>query len=100
MPDFAFRNELWICAPVCTDVRGETAYNVSALQAGYLTDKARERLVTDLWAREAAILYASLAAPAGGDTVYLIETDDGKLHAFAERASFDAAIKAHKAAAP
>jgi hypothetical protein len=96
MPDFAYRNEYWVCAPVTTDTRGNTAYNVQALEAGFLTDKQRERLVTDLWRREAALCYASLAAPGGGDTVYAVEQADGELLVFPDAASFRAAVNADR----
>ncbi len=96
MPDFAYRNEHWICAPVTPDTRGNTALNVQALEAGYLTDKQRQRLVTDLWRRQAAICYASLAAPGGGDTVYAFEKADGEILIFPDEAAFQAAIDADR----
>ena len=94
MPDFAFRNERWICAPVAADSRGEAAINVHALEAGFLTDKPRARLVTELWRRQAAICYASLGAPGGGDTVYVFEAADGELIVYPDEAAFRAAIAA------
>jgi outer membrane protein assembly factor BamB len=94
MPDFAYRNEYWVCAPVTTDLRGEVAYNASALGAGYLTDKQRRQLVPDLWRRQAALCYASLAAPGGGDTVYAFERSDGEIFVFADAAALQAAIDA------
>jgi hypothetical protein len=94
MPDFAYRNEHWICAPVATDTRGNAAYNVQALEAGYLTDKQRERIIPDLWRRQAAICYASLGAPGGGETVYLFEQRDGELLVFPDEAAFRAAVAA------
>lgn len=97
MPDFAYRNEYWVCAPVVADSRGNAAYNVHALEAGFLTDKQRDRLVTELWRREAAICYASLAAPGGGDTVYLFEGSDGALIVYPDAASFQAAVAAARA---
>jgi hypothetical protein len=100
MPDFAYRNEYWVCAPVVADGRGNAAYNVHALEAGFLTDRQRERLVTDLWRRQAAICYASLAAPGGGDTVYLFEGSDGELIVYPDAASFQAAVDAARRAQP
>lgn len=100
MPDFAYRNERWICAPVATDTRGNTAYNVHALEAGYLTDKHRERIVPELWRRQAAICYASLAAPGAGDTVHLLEQPDGSLLVFPDAAALQAAIDADRQASP
>jgi hypothetical protein len=94
MPDFAYRNERWVCAPVAADTRGNTAYNVQALEAGFLTDKQRTKLVTDLWRRQAAICYAALAAPGGGDIVYLLETSDGELLVYPDEGAFRAAIAA------
>ncbi len=100
MPDFAYRNEHWVCAPVTPDSRGNTAYNVHALEAGFLTDKQRQRLVTDLWRRQAAICYASLGAPGGGDTVYLFEQSDGELVIYPDAAAFQAAVAAARRATP
>ena len=94
MPDFAYRNEQWVCAPVATDTRGNAAYNVQALEAGYLTDKQRERIVPDLWRRQAAICYASLGPLGGGETVYLFEQRDGELLVFLDEAAFRAAVAA------
>jgi hypothetical protein len=92
MPDFAFRNEYWVCAPVVNDSRGNPAYNAQALEAGYLTDKQRQKLVTDLWRRQAALCYASLAAPGTGDTVYAFEKSNGELLVFPDAAAFKAAV--------
>ena len=98
MPDFAFRNEYWVCAPVTADAHGDPAYNLQALQAGYLTDKQRETIVPDLWRRQAAICYASLAAPGSGHTVYAFETTDGDVRIFPDAASFRAAVDADQRA--
>jgi hypothetical protein len=100
MPDFAFRNEYWVCAPATTDTRGGVAYNVQALQAGYLTDKQHKDIVPDLWRRQAAICYASLAAPGHGDTVYAFETAEGDIVIFPDAAAFRAAVEAEQRAAP
>ena len=98
MPDFAYRNEYWVCAPVTADPRGAAAFNVQALQAGYLTDKQREKLVIDLWRRQAVICYASLAAPGTDDTVWAFEKADGELLIFADHRSFEAAVEADRRA--
>jgi PAS domain-containing protein len=96
MPDFAFRNEYWVCAPATNDTRGNIAFNAHALEAGYLTDKARKRLLPDLWRRQAAICYASLGAPGGGDTVFVFEQADGDLLVFPDAAAFHAAVAADR----
>jgi len=96
MPDFAFRNEYWVCAPVTRDTRGNAAYNVQALQAGYLTGKQHDDVVPDLWRRQAAICYASLAAPGTGNTVYAFETAAGEILVFPTAAAFHAAVAADR----
>ncbi|MBI4511767.1 MAG: hypothetical protein HY698_19190 [Deltaproteobacteria bacterium] len=96
MPDFAYRNEHWVCAGVVADANGKPAYNVQALEGGYLTDKGRERLVLDLWRRAGALLHASLAAP-GGDRVYVFETEQGDLLAFPDEVTFTAAVATDQA---
>jgi hypothetical protein len=95
MPDFAFRNEHWVCAPVALDKTGNVAYNISALNAGYLTDKTRAKIVPGLWEKQAAILFAALSdktAPAGA---YVFETTEGHLVSFDSKAEFDLAIAAN-----
>lgn len=79
MPDFAFRNERWVCAPLVADASGATAVNLAALSGGYLVDKAGERPVTALWARLGTLLYASLSSGAGAEPVRLYEAADGAL---------------------
>jgi hypothetical protein len=96
MPDFGFRNESWVCAPAISDPRGNVAFNVHALEAGYLTDKRRAQIVPELWRRQAAICYASLGAPGGGHTVYVFEQRDGELLVFPDAASFQAAVDADR----
>ncbi len=93
MPDFVFRNEHWVCAPAAPDLNGTLAYNAQALQAGFLTDKARERIVPELWRRLGALVYASLSRPGTGP-VYLFEQEDGTLRVFEDKAAFEAAIRA------
>ena len=99
MPDFVFRNEHWVCAPAAPDLTGSLAYNAQALQAGYLTDKARERVVPELWRRLGALVYGSLAQPGTGP-VYLFEQEDGTLVTFEDKASFEAAVQADMARRP
>ncbi len=96
MPDFAFRNEHWVCAPGTTDEHGAVAYNASALESGYLLDKAGTKVVSGLWRRLAALVYASLSADPGAEPVRVIETRGGELHVFADAASFQAAIAADR----
>lgn len=93
MPDFAFRNEHWICAPATTDLQGTPCFNIAALQNGYLLDKAGEKVVSGLWRRLATLLYASLSAPAGTSVVRLHEAADGTLSTFADEAAWKAAIQ-------
>jgi hypothetical protein len=93
MPDFAYRNEHWVCAPAAPDLNGTLAYNTHALQAGFLTDKARERLVPEVWRRLSALVYVSLSRPGEGP-VYLFEQEDGTLILFDDAASFEAAVQA------
>ena len=40
MPDFAFRQERWVCAPAASDAGGNLAINMHALKAGYCRTKA------------------------------------------------------------
>ncbi|MBL8624206.1 MAG: hypothetical protein JNK64_23070 [Myxococcales bacterium] len=79
MPDFAFRNERWVCAPVAPDARGAMAVNLAALNGGYLLDKGGERLVTGLWRRLGTLLYVALSAGPGAEPVRLHEAVDGTL---------------------
>ena len=96
MPDFAYRNEHWVCAPGANDDQGTPAYNAGALEGGYLLDKAGAKLVTGLWRRLATLLYASLSAGPGAEPVRLFETHAGELRLFADGASFHAAIAADR----
>ena len=92
MPDFVFRNEHWVCAPAAPDITGTLAYNAQALQAGFLTDKARENVVPELWRRLGGLVYASLSQPGTGP-VYLFEQEDGTLVVFENKASFEVAVQ-------
>jgi len=82
MPDFAFRNETWVCAPMAPDASGAAAINLGALAGGYLTDKAGERMITAMWRRLGALLYVSLSAGRGTEPVRLYEDADGGLRIF------------------
>ncbi len=99
MPDFVFRNEHWVCAPAAPDLTGNLAYNAQALQAGFLTDKARERVVPELWRRLGALVYVSLSQPGTGP-VYLFEQEDGTLVVFENKASFEVAVQTDMARRP
>jgi hypothetical protein len=99
MPDFAYRNEHWVCAPAAPDLNGTLAYNTHALESGFLTDKARERIVPEVWRRLGALVYTSLSRPGEGP-VYLFEQEDGTLIAFDDAASFEAAIQADQGPRP
>jgi hypothetical protein len=96
MPDFVFRNEHWVCAPAAPDLNGNPAYNAQALAAGFLTDKAREQVVPDLWRRLGALVYGSLSQPGTGP-VYLFENEDGTLVAFEDKGSFESVVQADQA---
>ena len=102
MPDFAFRQDRWVCAPAAADAQGRLAINVHAQQAGYLTDKAATQIVPVLWQRQAALLYASLAEGLAADDgeVYLLETQEGPLYAFPSAAAFEAAVQADRSDTP
>lgn len=99
MPDFAFRQDRWVCAPAAADAQGRMAINVHAQQAGYLTDKAGTQIVPVLWQRQAALLYAALADELAAEdgAAYLVETQDGQLFAFPSAAAFEAAVAADRA---
>lgn len=92
MPDFAFRNEHWVCAPATVDLQGTPCFNIAALQGGYLLDKAGEKVVAGLWKRLATVLYASLSAPTGTSIVRVFEAADGTLTTYADEASWKQAI--------
>ncbi len=96
MPDFAFRQDHWVSAPVVVDDRGNRAVNLKAKNAGYLTRQNSATVRGDLWQRQADILYAGLRAePKGnGKETYLYELDEGTLVAFSDKAVFEAAKKA------
>jgi hypothetical protein len=96
MPDFAFRNEHWVCAPAAAAEDGTPAYNASALDGGYLVDKSRKKVVSGLWRRLATLVYASLSAGPGAEPVRLFETREGELLLFTDGASFQAAIVADR----
>jgi hypothetical protein len=94
MPDFAFRNERWICAPVAPDRSGAQAVNLAALAGGYLLDARGERLVTGLWRRLGNLLYASLTAGPGAEPVRLHEAADGTLTIVDDAAAWQRIIAA------
>jgi len=95
MPDFAFRHERWVCAPICLDNTGGQAYNVRGLDAGYLTDKARSKLEPALWQRQATILFAALSDKTAAAGAFVYEDEKGQLLSFANQADYDAAVNAH-----
>ncbi len=96
MPDFAFRQDRWVCAPAASDAQGHLAINVHALKAGYLTDKGGNQIAPVLWQRQATLLYAALADELAAEdgAVYLFETQAGALHAFPSRVAFEQAVQA------
>lgn len=99
MPDFAFRQDRWVCAPAAADAGGNLAINVHALKAGYLTDRGGNTIAPVLWQRQATLLYAALAEelPADDGAVYLFEDASGALYSFPSQAGFAAAVQADEA---
>ncbi len=97
MPDFAFRNELWVCAPLAEDHSGQPAVNLRGLTAGYLTAPDGQSLVTELWERQAIVLYASMSDATPADHAWLFETTDGRLLSFPDADRFAAAVAADRA---
>lgn len=93
MPDFAFRNEHWVCAPATTDQRGTPSFNLAALQGGYLLDKSGEYIVSGLWHRLATIVYASLSSPKSTEPVRLYEAADGTLSIYDDAAAWAEATR-------
>ena len=100
LPDFAYRKERWVSAPVTTDVNGQTAVNVSALREGFLLSEkgnSFDDVVTELWKVQSAILYAGLKPNSPEEGVFLMETQEGEFVSFESKADFDAAVEADKA---
>jgi hypothetical protein len=100
MPDFAFRQDHWTAAPVTTDTSGATAYNVKALQKGYLLREGGKSITdieTELWQQEAALLFSSLSDKTAEGHAYIFQKTDGSIVSFADQASFQAAVDADKA---
>jgi hypothetical protein len=100
MPDFVFRNDHWVSAPVTTDVAGRTAFNAKALNKGYLLREgggSYDDVETTLWRMEATVLYASLTDETAADHAYIFETSAGNVVSFANKADFNAAVTADKA---
>jgi hypothetical protein len=98
MPDFAFRQDLWVCALVTPDRLGRPAVNLRALSAGYGTAPDGQRLEPALWRLQASVLYACLRAPDGVQEVGLFEDADGELFWFDELGAFEAAVAAARSA--
>ena len=100
LPDFAYRKERWVCAPITEDVNGQTSVNAQAYQKGYLLGRDGETLadvVPDLWRAQAAILYAGLSDATSEEVAFLMETKDGEFISFDTRAEFEAAVAADQA---
>ena len=97
MPDFAYRNDHWVSAPVTTDAGGRAAFNVMALDKGYLLRQGGnsfDDIETSMWKMEATILYAALSDETAEGEAYIFEAQDGKIVSFASKEEFDAAVKA------
>ena len=99
MPDFAYRNDHWVSAPVTTDVYGAAAYNIQGLNEGYLVREGGtsfDDVETSMWKRMATVLYASLSNETPEGHAYIFEATDGKIISFENRADFDAAVEADR----
>jgi hypothetical protein len=99
MPDFAYRNDHWESAPVTTDRQGRAAFNVMALNKGYLLSQGGnsfDDIVTDLWHTQATLLYASLSDETPEGHAYIFQTQDGKIISFDTKEDFNAAVEADK----
>lgn len=97
MPDFAYRNDHWESAPVTTDSSGRTAFNVMALNKGYLLNQGGnsfDDIVTDMWGTQATLLYASLTDETPAGQAYIFETQDGKIISFENEGDFKSAVDA------
>ena len=99
MPDFAYRNDHWVSAPVTTDVYGAPAYNIQGLNEGYLVREGGtsfDDVETSMWKRMATVLYASLSSETPEGHAYIFETAKGKVISFENKADFDAAVEADR----
>ena len=99
MPDFAYRNDHWVSAPVTTDVYGAPAYNIQGLNEGYLVREGGtsfDDVETSMWKRMATVLYASLSNETPEGHAYIFETSEGKVISFENKADFDAAVEADR----
>jgi len=99
MPDFAYRNDHWESAPVTTDSQGRTAFNVMALDKGYLLSEGGnsfDDIVTDMWHTQATLLYASLSDETPEGQAFIFQTQDGKIISFNSQEDFNAAVEADK----
>ncbi|MCK6547381.1 hypothetical protein L6R52_16145 [Myxococcota bacterium] len=95
MPDFAFRQDHWVSAPVAVDALGRRAVNLRAKEAGYLTSAGSTEITPALWKRQADVLYAGLRPQAKNEeTAHVWELEDGSLVAFSDPIAFEAAKKA------
>jgi hypothetical protein len=99
MPDFAYRNDHWESAPVTTDSQGRTAFNVMALDKGYLLSQGGnsfDDIVTDMWHTQATLLYASLTDETPEGHAFIFQAQDGKIISFENQEDFNAAVEADK----
>ena len=99
MPDFAYRNEHWVCAPVTTDVRGRAAFNISAMNKGYLMSEDGRGfgdVQTGMWERMATVLYGALTDETAEGHAYLFEKLDGSIVSFESKDAFEEAVEADK----
>jgi hypothetical protein len=94
MPDFAFRYDRMVCGPVAPAAGGDMAINKAAYYSGYMTDRAKNKIVPTLWEKLATVLYAGLSDKTPKEGAYVFEKENGELLSFNSKAEFDAAVKA------
>ena len=107
--DFAFRNIHWECAPVVSPPDGvqlrnvcTLGYNIGAIQGGYLTRNGDapqhlDDIATDLWWRQAVILYHAINHEGNRQRAYLFEAPGRDLYRFDDGTGYEGAIRAHQA---
>ena len=93
MPDFAFRHDEWVMAPITLDSEGQLAINMHALEAGYLSD-ASGQMNPAVWASLGRILYASLSEQTRDHGALLFVDQQGRTLSFDSEHEFGRAVQA------
>ena len=96
MPDFAFRHDEWVMAPMALDDQGRPAINSRALEAGYLLDSAG-RLDTAVWSELGRVLYAALSDETRAEGALLFVDEAGRTLSFNDDQDYHRAIEADRA---